>query len=240
MISIQRPNKDLIHLSVITSYGLNYSNSVTAHPVENGSKISDHIQSENLKVSLNGVVVDTDIFSGTNVVSVPAILEQNSDVILTAAGGAKVKLGGDFVKQALLDARNNKELCTIIDGEVGVTGRATGKVKNVYNNCVITSLSFSEGTDSGDGVEVSLTLEQIKLVTLREVVVNVPPQKQSAGKGTTGKNKGNKKDDKPATNTPAQDTKPVDKGKVDMSTLGKLGQAARDKIAEYSKPFPLN
>lgn len=230
MISIQRPNKDLIHLSVITSYGLNYNNTVTSHPVENGSKISDHVQAENLSVSIRGVVVDTDIFSGTNVISEPAILSQNDAFTVVASTGSNVKLGGDVVKKALLDARNNKELCTIIDGEVGITGRATGKVKNVYNNCVITSLSFSEGVDSGDGVEVSLTLEQIKLVTLREVVVNVPPQKQTEGKGTTGGNKGNTKDGKATTNTPAQNTKPNEKGKTEGSILKKGIDKARGTL----------
>ena len=225
MISIQRPNKDLIHLSVITSYGLNYNNTVTSHPVENGSKISDHVQAENLSVSIRGVVVDTDIFSGTNVVSEPAILSQNDAFTVVASTGSNVKLGGDVVKKALLDARNNKELCTIIDGEVGITGRATGKVKNVYNNCVITSLSFSEGADSGDGVEVSLTLEQIKLVTLREVVVNVPT------KTTKGTGKSNKAaDGKPKTNTPAQNTKPNEKGKSEGSILKRGVDKARGTL----------
>ena len=82
MIGIMRPNGDVINISVITSYGLDYRNTVTSHAVENGVKISDHVQAENLQIGLRGVIVEADITGYTGVYSTSDLIEQNKELEL--------------------------------------------------------------------------------------------------------------------------------------------------------------
>lgn len=237
MIGIMRPNGDVINISVITSYGLDYRNTVTSHAVENGTKIADHVQAENLQIGLRGVIVEADITGYTGVYSTSDLIEQNKEFRVVASGNtASVVQGGQAVKEALLAARNNKELLTVLEGLPTTIGGNVPLKNNTsfFQNCVITSLSFNEDGDTGDAVEVQLSLEQIRIVKLREVVVNAP--KQTTGKGTAGKNKGNKKEDgsgnkTPATNTPAQAAKKQEKGKSAATKIKELGTKALEYLA---------
>lgn len=232
MIGIMRPNGDVINISVITSYGLDYRNTVTSHAVENGVKISDHVQAENLQIGLRGVIVEADITGYTGVYSTSNLIEQNKEFRVVASGNtASVVQGGQAVKEALLAARNNKELLTVLEGLPTTIGGNVPLKNNTsfFQNCVITSLSFNEDGDTGDAVEVQLSLEQIRIVKLREVVVNAP--KQTTGKGTSGKNKGNTSDGKPTTNAPAQAAKKQEKGKSAATKIKELGTKALEYLA---------
>lgn len=232
MIGIMRPNGDVINISVITSYGLDYRNTVTSHAVENGTKISDHVQAENLQIGLRGVIVEADITGYTGVYSTSDLIEQNKEFRVVASGNtASVVQGGQAVKEALLAARNNKELLTVLEGLPTTIGGNVPLKNNTsfFQNCVITSLSFNEDGDTGDAVEVQLSLEQIRIVKLREVVVNAP--KQTTGKGTSGKNKGNTSDGKPTTNAPAQAAKKQEKGKSAAFKIKELGTKALEYLA---------
>ena len=232
MIGIMRPNGDVINISVITSYGLDYRNTVTSHAVENGTKISDHVQAENLQIGLRGVIVEADITGYTGVYSTSDLIEQNKEFRVVASGStASVVQGGQAVKEALLSARNNKELLTVLEGLPTTIGGNVPLKNNTsfFQNCVITSLSFNEDGDTGDAVEVQLSLEQIRIVKLREVVVNAP--KQTTGKGTTGKNKGNTSNGKPTTNAPAQAAKKQEKGKSVATKIKELGTKALEYLA---------
>ena len=231
MIGIMRPNGDVINISVITSYGLDYRNTVTSHAVENGTKISDHVQAENLQIGLRGVIVEADITGYTGVYSTSDLIEQNKEFRVVASGStASVVQGGQAVKEALLSARNNKELLTVLEGLPTTIGGNVPLKNNTsfFQNCVITSLSFNEDGDTGDAVEVQLSLEQIRIVKLREVVVNAP--KQTTGKGTTGKNKGNTSNGKPTTNAPAQAAKKQEKGKSVATKIKELGTKALEYL----------
>lgn len=232
MIGIMRPNGDVINISVITSYGLDYRNTVTSHAVENGTKISDHVQAENLQIGLRGVIVEADITGYTGVYSTSDLIEQNKEFRVVASGNTgSVVQGGQAVKEALLAARNNKELLTVLEGLPTTIGGNVPLKNNTsfFQNCVITSLSFNEDGDTGDAVEVQLSLEQIRLVKLREVVVNAP--KQTTGKGTAGKNKGNTSNGKPTTNAPAQAAKKQEKGKSAATKIKELGTKALEYLA---------
>ena len=232
MIGIMRPNGDVINISVITSYGLDYRNTVTSHAVENGTKISDHVQAENLQIGLRGVIVEADITGYTGVYSTSDLIEQNKEFRVVASGNtASVVQGGQAVKEALLAARNNKELLTVLEGLPTTIGGNVPLKNNTsfFQNCVITSLSFNEDGDTGDAVEVQLSLEQIRIVKLREVTVNAP--KQTTGKGTAGKNKGNTSNGKPTTNAPAQAAKKQEKGKSAAFKIKELGTKALEYLA---------
>lgn len=214
MIGIMRPNGDVINVTVITSYGKDYRNSVTSHPVENGSKISDHVQTENLTIGIRGIVVDADITGYTSVYSAPKVLEQNAAFRIVSTTPSAPLVGGAAVKDALLSCFKNKELVSVLEGMPSPFGKDIGMKTplSFHSDCIITSLSFSEDENTGDSVELTMSLEQIRRVKLREVVVKAP------AKAPIGTNKGNKKDDgkgqqKPTTNPAASSAPMANKGK---------------------------
>jgi len=231
-ISIKRKNGDIIHLTEVVRYGKDFINTVTNNPVENGSKISDHVQSENARFSINGYIAWSDITNQTGV--------QSGGNVNSQAGGVSIMgqdlptvLGGASVYKALKAIRDNKELVDIVESALRVSSlysESSTEGFTLHKNCILTSLSFDEDSDTGDGTNVSLMFEQIRLVTLREVEVKVV--KQAEGKGTSGTNKGNKKPttSTPTTNTPAQAAKKQDKGE-----LGGFGDDLKDVLNAGAK-----
>lgn len=49
-----------VFLSVVTEENTNFKNNITSFPVEDGSVVSDNVDNQPIKVSLNGVVVGDD------------------------------------------------------------------------------------------------------------------------------------------------------------------------------------
>ncbi len=59
-IAIKRKNGDLIWMDAVVSYSRQYSSSITKHPIESGSTITDNVSKENPKFSLTGVITNAD------------------------------------------------------------------------------------------------------------------------------------------------------------------------------------
>lgn len=235
-ISIKRKNGDIIHLTEVVRYGKDFINSVTNNPVENGSKIADHVQSENARFSINGYIAWTDITNQTGITAGKNVQSQTEDVTILGQK-APTLFGGGEVYRALKAIRDNKELVDIIETSVrssALYNQSGTDGFTLHQNCILTSLSFDEDSETGDGTNVSLSFEQIRLVTLREVVVKVPVQ--SKGNGDKGTNKGNKTPSKaggnakPSTNPAAQGAKTQDKGELGggADNLGKVWDAGKE------------
>lgn len=242
-ISIKRKNGDIIHLTEVVRYGKDFINTVTNNPVENGSKISDHVQGENARFSINGYIAWSDITNQTGV--------QSGGNVNSQAGGVSVMgqdlptvLGGASVYKALKAIRDNKELVDIVESALRVSSlysESSTEGFTLHKNCILTSLSFDEDSETGDGTNVSLMFEQIRLVTLREVEVKVV--KQTAGKGTSGTNKGNTSSSGvPATNTASQAAKKQDKGELQgfredwknvTNAVGEVFKVIKKKQSDY-------
>lgn len=240
-ISIKRKNGDIIHLTEVVRYGKDFINSVTNNPVENGSKIADHVQSENARFSINGYIAWTDITNQTGITAGRNVQSQTEDVTILGQK-APTLFGGGEVYRALKAIRDNKELVDIIETSVrssALYSQSGTDGFTLHQNCILTSLSFDEDSETGDGTNVSLSFEQIRLVTLREVVVKVPVQ--SKGNGDKGTNKGNKtSSNKPSTNPAAQGSKTQDKGELagggdDFGNLQNTVKVLGDKLKFNTK-----
>lgn len=59
-VVIRRGNGDVMWFDAITQYGLNYSSTVTKHPIATGGYVSDHTTNDNLVININGVLTDAD------------------------------------------------------------------------------------------------------------------------------------------------------------------------------------
>ena len=59
----EQASSDIITLSCVTSFDESYTGSVSSHPIESGSTITDHVTSDNDKFKVSGVVSDYDFLN---------------------------------------------------------------------------------------------------------------------------------------------------------------------------------
>jgi len=134
--------------------------------------------------------------------------EQPAGVVVPEADRPKFAAA---LESDLTDMWSNTEEFELIDFE-------GNRIDTVYNNCVITSLSFKEDPDSGDALWPELTIEQVTFAESTSVAIpqRVAASIQSKASPTNGKGNQNttkqesdtpdvKKDGSGFSNTTAQD-----------------------------------
>ncbi|QNO00515.1 hypothetical protein phiPsa347_077 [Pseudomonas phage phiPsa347] len=57
-IVIRRNNGDILWFDAITQYDVNYTATVTKHPVASGGFISDHTTTDNVILNISGILSD--------------------------------------------------------------------------------------------------------------------------------------------------------------------------------------
>ncbi len=187
--AIKRYNGDFIWFDAVTSFSEEYGGEVTQHPIEDGSSITDFFKTSNNRFSVQAVISDADFrvalpseigkkgeeISATDAVkikdsktnpllklvpeSVLGLLSKDTEVEVVVQGSRAMQL--QSVKDNLLDMQRNGEPFTLVSYKGGVV---SGKP---LRSCIMTSLSFSEDTGTGEALYVSITIEQIRTVTLR-------------------------------------------------------------------------
>lgn len=221
-VAIQRKDSGLIWFDAVLQLNRSLSGSVSQHPLEDGTVITDHTTIDNERFTISGVLSDADfnnsrptldtrnlkvsnkqwinntpvnggVFSTqfSNVfVNDPSafgatlpefldqfIAEQRPTVIVT--GITKVK-PAVTVANELIEMFNGREVFDILDFREGV-------LVAIYNNCVMTSLSFNEDSGTGDAVFPEIAIERVKYATSASVRV----EKRSTSPSAAGKqNKG--------------------------------------------------
>lgn len=60
MIAIQSESGDLVWLDAVLSYRRQYSSSISSHPIEDGSNVTDHVTQENPRFSISGIITNAD------------------------------------------------------------------------------------------------------------------------------------------------------------------------------------
>jgi hypothetical protein len=87
-----------------------------------------------------------------------------------------------FLEKELITIWESRELVTLVEFD----GNA---VKTTHVNCVMTNLTFAEGTDSGDALYPTMTFEQVKFVKSLSTVIpaNVSATIKNRASGTAGK-----------------------------------------------------
>ncbi len=136
-----------------------FSNSVTEHPVETGVSFSDHVQVKNNRFTLSGVF---------------------GAFTLNQYAGDSIGYGKDRVKDAytfLTRLRNDREVFTLVSKY------------DVYENCVIESLSIPVNADSATSLYFDLNIIQIRVASTESVslvkVENVIAPKKDDASGTS-------------------------------------------------------
>lgn len=170
IILLEQGTNDTITFSSVTSFTENYPSGVTSSPVESGSTISDNITIGNNTFSLSGVISDWDYYNpakemafGSNAVY-NYTYESRFNLAKFEPTGFTTTLDtipsderAEQIKFKLQRMRNNPSLVTLL------IYSDDNQLSTYYDNCAITSLSFSESTDTSFCVYPVMTLEQLQI-----------------------------------------------------------------------------
>lgn len=200
MLAFQLQSGQFIYFDAITRYDRRYSSSVSKQPISSGGNITDNITRENPELSFsafvsNGSWSNIVDFQGLQFLETGEIGFANNRpyveaVSITTDTGQFTKYlpdsltqffvsgtpgvnmqgssGEDWVlslENTLLSLRDNEEVFTLYEFD------SKGSVRKTHEDVTLTSLNFSEDTDTGDGLNIEVTLEKIFFVTAETTTV---------------------------------------------------------------------
>lgn len=235
---IKTENDDVIVFDSITSFAENYNGSVTSHPVEDGTKISDHVIVENVKLKIQGVVTDYNFFNPLKdvaAVKVPAYAVDNGSKLnyLTSPASEQVvpdnyaftEGGKSFsavasanaVKAKLIEIHQNKIPITVLEYDF----EGKDSIINTFTPCIITDIDFTTTPDSGYAFYPSISIEKIKVAPVKITEASSPKITQQAVKDAAADpvNKGNQPGGGGAKDSGKPNEKLEDIHKPDMDAL---------------------
>lgn len=188
----------LIWFDAVTSFSEDRGGSVTAHPVQSGMTVSDHFVKTNPRYSLSAIISNYDFNFGRTVSAEAVGLEVfNNQEVTTPVKIASDKPNpllrlipesvGAFINVTALPnpeldptSRKNaaeevRQLLTSLftGGRFVSLLQVNGStvINRTAQTLLITSLSFPESPDTGDALEVSMTFEEVRVVSLRAAAV---------------------------------------------------------------------
>jgi len=213
---LKTQNLDVITFDSILSFSESYSGAVTSQPIEDGSKISDHVITDNLKIKIQGMVTDYNFWNplkdAANV-AVPGydynrtgalgLTDSNGSPALSDAPvpsdyasqdndrNTSVKAAMDVVRQRLITIQRSKEIVTVL----GYIVREKDSLIVKYENCVITDLSFDTSPDGGYAIYPNISIEQVNIVKVKTQFANSQKivEEKVANQAAGEDGKGNKK-----------------------------------------------
>ena len=186
---IKTANNDVILFDSVLAFSESYQGSVTSHPVEDGSKISDNVTVENVKIKIQGVVTDYNFFNpikdagnqkvpgydyprqyGSMLINTKGEPETNANVAIPSDysgtdndGNVSVKAAMEVVKQRLIAIQQNKEFITVL----GYNTDGKDSEINKFSNCIITDVAFNQNPESGYAIYPDITIEQVNVVKVK-------------------------------------------------------------------------
>lgn len=147
--TIVRSDTTTVTLDCVQQFGESHSATATQHPVETGSAITDHVFLNNSEISIKGVVSD---FSPS-----PELITMEFLDLVDA--GANQQSHTQQIKAILLRIHKGREAVT-----VQVSDNSFSEVE-LFENCVITSLSFNDDLEAGEAIYPDIKLSQIRVVS---------------------------------------------------------------------------
>ena len=173
----EQASSDIITLSCVTSFDESYTGSVSSHPVESGSTITDHVTSDNDKFKVSGVVSDYDFLNPSKDLATKkegyddgylrsAVTASFANGLLNTYGAVVPdKQRAEYIKRRLIDIRKNSLLVTILEYP------DSGELVQ-HTDCILTSLSFKEDENTGYAVYPDMSFEKINVVQVKVEEVN--------------------------------------------------------------------
>lgn len=198
-------SSDIITLSCVTSFDESYTGSVSSHPIESGSTITDHVTSDNDKFKVSGVVSDYDFLNPSKDLALEdtslskegfpdasrseATSRFTNGLLDSGLIDVPDKYRAEYIKRRLIDIRKNSLLVTILEYP------DSGELVQ-HTDCVLTSLSFKEDENTGYAVYPDMSFEKINVVQVKVEEVNtskIPklPDSKVSDAAASVNNKGN-------------------------------------------------
>lgn len=194
-IAVLRNNGDLIWFDAILQFSERYTGTVSSHPLESGNVISDHTTINNLTMTLSGIISDADFnmtrptitdadannwhisnkqFVNNTPVEQPVLITYKPGVsdylpdsiaqFLTPSKPTVVvpdynrPMAALGIKDRLTTMQRDAETFSLVDFH-------GNKIWRVLDNCVLTSLDFTEVAEAGEAVFPNMTIEQCRYAT---------------------------------------------------------------------------
>ncbi len=158
-----------------------FDNTVTDHPVESGFNITDHSRPNPDTVTLRCMVSNTPL----SVQQVQRAVRQGSVNFKTTAGSAQ-RLSVTGISGRGNDTYNKLQKLRVEGTLVTVVTTLRTYVKNSEGGMIISSISIPRTRQNYDGLEFSVTLKQIRIVTNRSTVDTNQKDKRTRPKKDTG------------------------------------------------------
>lgn len=175
-----------------------HSSTATEHPVEQGANISDHIRDNLDNVSLEIKVTNSplqDLYGFGMTVGGVDLKVPTFDRTPAPTPGALMSAGIDAVKSLIAGPTNYKAIvqsfpdtqnfCAFVLGQLidwkerGVLGKVI-LGDRTYESMIITGVTSKRESDTGDALDISLTLKEIRLVEAKLVTAPKPTEKRGA------------------------------------------------------------
>lgn len=230
-IAIKRTNGDLIWFDAVVGFGRQFSGSVSKHPLETGSVITDHTTIDNEIITLNGVLSDADFNLNRPLIDSQQAMTyglQNKQFVNNTPVTSRDASGTPLYQNVTIDEGNNlarflpesigqffgtnkptvevtapekvKLALTVADDLIAMHKNREEfelinfgddkKIREIFSNCVMTGLNFSEDPDSGTAVYPNMVIERVKYATSTSVRVRTRVSKDMQKQATSQDNKG--------------------------------------------------
>lgn len=197
-VVIKTSSNQLIWFDAVLSFNENNTGTVSSHPIQRGSTISDHLIRNNKQFSIQGIVsnwdfqIDRDLialfidgvqYAGQSVDGVVRVSsDKPSPLSKFIPESVSAFINTDAVPNIEVDevprqdaARAVKSYLQSIFNNTEFVSiiklKENGEVEEVFNDLLITSCNISETPDTGDSLQVSIALEKIKIVDTQTVYV---------------------------------------------------------------------
>ena len=202
LYSLRLAGGDFIRLSATKSFAETLTASSTKFPVDNKLVITDHVVVSNPSITISGVLDNYSLLNFDRVMrgivdksmegfEIPVVKFKSDYTIDKAATKTDATipetLSVEYIRAALKRTIQNGLPVFLIETMyqgVGKTAVDTGK--ELGYECIIQSLSLSQGSNSNGSIEVNMTLEPIVRAyvrTERGTVEPLPYQPKDAGTG---------------------------------------------------------
>ena len=203
-------NSSIIFFDALVSITPKYTASITTHPIEDRSFITDHVVVKNPKISLTAIMSDADLRGVESValLGVETVPTKVSSVKGRTLLGGLIREAQDnipdnvlvefFSKKppkvtALANARRKRVENTrsnLLEAYQLTKTVSITEGENTYINLIITSLSFPKNSPEDGVLHIEMDLEEIKTVrSLRETLTNTQVKieiKEQAAQNTEG------------------------------------------------------
>lgn len=147
--TIIRSDTTTITLDCVQQFSESHTATATQHPVETGSAISDHVFLNNSELQIRGVV--SDYSPSPDYITMSGLADATTD--------ENARSHTSEIKEILMAIFKGKERVTI--------HYSASKYSEaiLFENCVMTSVGFSDDPDAGEAIYPDLKFSQLRVVS---------------------------------------------------------------------------